>query len=106
MNRGCLIFFSVLLLSCSQQDNESLDLLTENQMIDALIEVHFLESASKLNLLEGADSLNIKDYYHALFSSKPYSLEKFRLSFEFYSQNPEGMEILMDSVLIRIQMME
>lgn len=106
MNRVCLIFLSALLFSCSQQDNKTVDFLTETQMIDALIEVHLLESASKLNLLQGTDTLNIKDYYHALFTSKPYSLENFRASFEFYSQNPEAMETLMDSVLTRIQMIE
>ena len=45
------------------------------QMIDALTEIHLLESAVKLNLIEGLknDSLNIRDYYEALFDTKPYS---------------------------------
>jgi hypothetical protein len=107
MNKVFLLIFSILLFSCSEQEKQKgVDVLTEAQMIDALVEVHLLESASKLNMLEGTDSLNLKDYYYALFASKAYSLEEFRASFTFYSQEPKTMESLMDSVLTRIQMME
>jgi hypothetical protein len=107
MDKIFLLLFSILLFSCSEQENnKGVDVLTEVQMIDALVEVHLLESASKLNMLEGTDSLNLKDYYHALFASKTYSLEEFRSSFAFYSQEPKTIETIMDSVLTRIQMME
>ena len=54
-------------------------------MIDALTEIHLLESAVKLNLIEGLknDSLNIRDYYEALFDTKPYSYEEFQESFTY-----------------------
>ena len=103
-----LICFS-LLFSCSEQGgSKGVDLMTEAQMIDALVEVHLLESASQLNMLEGigVDSLNLKDYYFALFESKPYSLEEFRASFTFYLLDPKTIEVLLDSVLTRLQMME
>ncbi len=107
MDKIFLLLFSIILFSCSNQDEKKgVDMLTEAQMIDALVEVHLLESASKLNLLVGMDSLNLKDYYHALFATKSYSLAEFRDSFTFYSQEPKTMEALLDSVLTRIQMME
>lgn len=109
MNRIVFVVFSIVFSSCIEQvEKQSRHVLSESQMIDALVEVHLLESASQLNMLEGTrnDSLNLKDYYMALFESKPYSLEEFRTSFTFYSQEPKVMEALLDSVLTRIQMME
>ena len=77
-------------------------------MIDALTEVHLLESALKLNLIEGLknDSLNIRDYYEALFDSKPYTYKEFQESFTCFTKTPSKMESFLDSVLIRVQMME
>ena len=78
------------------------------QMIDALTEIHLLESAVKLNLIEGLknDSLNIRDYYEALFDTKPYSYEEFQESFIYFTKSPSQMEVFLDSVLIRVQMMQ
>ena len=82
--------------------------MSEVQMIDALTEAHILESAVKLNLIEGLknDSLNIKDYYEALFCSKQYSYKEFQESFDYFTKNPSQMERFLDSVLLRVQMME
>ena len=98
-----------LFFSCTQQEEKKPQhLLSEVQMIDALTELHLLESAAKLNLLEGLkkDSLNIRDYYDALFATKPYSYKEFQESFTHFARRPSEMEALFDSVLIRVQMME
>lgn len=98
-----------LFFSCTQQEEKKpTRLLSEAQMIDALTEVHLLESAAKLNLLEGLkkDSLNIRDYYDALFATKPYSYKEFQESFTYFTRRPSQMEVFLDSVLIRVQMME
>ena len=95
--------------SCIQQvEKKPRNLLSDVQMIDALTEIHLLESAMKLNLLEGLknDSLNIRDYYDALFDTKPYSYNEFQESFTYFTKNPSQMERFLDSVLIRVQMME
>ncbi len=77
-------------------------------MIDALTEVYLIESAVKLNLIEDLknDSLNIRDYYEALFDTKPYSYKEFQESFTYFTKNPSQMESFLDSVLMRVQMME
>ena len=82
--------------------------MSDVQMIDALTEIHLLESAVKLNLIEGIknDSLNIRDYYEALFDTKPYSYKDFQESFTYFTKSPTQMERFLDSVLIRVQMME
>ena len=82
--------------------------MSDVQMIDALTEIHLLESAVKLNLIEGLknDSLNIRDYYEALFDRKPYSYKEFQESFTYFTKSPSQMEVFLDSVLIRVQMME
>ena len=82
--------------------------MSDVQMIDALTEIHLLESAVKLNLIEGLknDSLNIRDYYEALFNSKPYTYIEFQESFTYFTKSPSQMEVFFDSVLIRVQLME
>jgi len=108
MNKIFLVIL-VLLFSCSQRvDKKPEHLLSESQMIEILVEVHLLESAYQLNMIKGMkdDSLNIGDYYDALFASKECSFEEFDQSFTYYSEDPKTMEILLDSVLTRIQMME
>ena len=82
--------------------------MSEAQMIDALTEIHLLESAVKLNLIEGLknDSLNIRDYYEALFDTKPYSYKEFQENVTYFTRRPTQMEAFLDSVLIRVQMME
>ena len=95
--------------SCTKQaEKKPTNLLNDAQMIDALTEVHLLESAVKLNLIEGLknDSLNIRDYYEALFDSKSYTYKEFQESFTYFTKSPSKMEGFLDSVLIRIQMME
>lgn len=109
MNKIVLLILPFLLFSCSQHKREiEHGVLTQSEMIDALVDIHLLESAWELNMLEGSkdDSLKINEYYHATFASKSYSLEEFKLSFDFYSKEPKTMELLLDSVLTRIQMME
>ena len=82
--------------------------MSDVQMIDALTEIHLLESAVKLNLIEDLknDSLNIRDYYEALFDTKPYSYKEFQESVTYFTKNPSQIEGFLDSVLIRVQMME
>ena len=99
----------IVFFSCNhQQEKKPAHILSEAQMIDALTEIHLLESAVKLNLIEGLnnDSLNIRDYYEALFDTKPYSYKEFQDSFTFFTKSPSQMEDFFDSVLIRVQMME
>lgn len=107
MNKLLYLCVFSFLFSCSEQKVEK-NILTETQMIDALIEVHLLESAYKMNLLEGVqvDSFNLKDYYTALFQSKPYTIDEFRSSFDYYAKHPKIMESLLDSTLTRIQMVQ
>tara|TARA_B110000116_G_C16362562_1_gene370467 strand:- start:191 stop:517 length:327 start_codon:yes stop_codon:yes gene_type:complete len=108
MNKIFLVIIAVF-FSCSQRvEKQPKPVLSESQMIEVLVEVHLLESASKLNMIKGIkeDSLNIGDYYDALFASKECSFEEFDRSFTYYSEDPKTMEILLDSVLTRIQMME
>ena len=95
--------------SCTEQtEKKSTHLLSDAQMIDALTEIHLLESAVKLNLIESLknDSLNIRDYYDALFMAKPYSYKEFQESFTYFTMKPSQMEVFLDSVLKRVQMME
>lgn len=109
MLRGFVIIIFSLFFSCSQtHEKMNENLLSDEQMIDALVEVHILESAARLYLLDGQqnDSLNLRDYYEALFHSKLYSFEAFEKSFSYYSKDPLKMEGFLDSVLIRVQMME
>ena len=109
MNKFFLVIIFGVCLSCSQRlEKQPKHILAESKMIEALVEVHLLESAFQLNLLEGvrADSLNIRDYYEALFESKEYNFEEFRESFNYYSREPKKMDMLLDSVLTRIQMIE
>ena len=109
MYRLFVFILLTLFFSCTQQEEKKPQhLLSQSQMIDALTEVHLLESAAKLNLLDGLkkDSLNIRDYYEALFDTKPYSYKEFQESFTYFTRRPTQMEAFLDSVLIRIQMME
>ena len=95
--------------SCIQQvEKKPRHILSDEQMIDALTEIHLLESAVKLNLIEDLknDSLNIRDYYEALFDTKPYSYKEFQESFTYFTKSPSQMQDFFDSVLIRVQMME
>ena len=98
-----------MFFSCTQQaEKNTTHLLSDVQMIDALTEIHLLESAVKLNLIEDLknDSLNIRDYYEALFDTKPYSYKEFQESVTYFTKNPSQIESFLDSVLIRVQMME
>tara|TARA_B110000977_G_C11035865_1_gene477045 strand:+ start:343 stop:672 length:330 start_codon:yes stop_codon:yes gene_type:complete len=106
-----ITFFILLgtLLSCKEQaTNKVPAALSEVQMIDALVQVHLLEAAAQLNMLDGIreDSLSLENYYPGLFADKEYSLKDFKESFTAYSKKPQAMEVLLDSVLTRIQMME
>ena len=109
MYRYFVFILLTVFFSCTQQvEKKPAHLLSDAQMIDALTEIHLLESAVKLNLIEGLknDSLNIRDYYEALFDIKPYSYKEFQESFTYFTKSPSQMEFFLDSVLIRIQMME
>ena len=109
MYRVLLLMLSVCFLACTEQDKtQNRSVLSENQMIDALVKVHLLESATQLNLLDGitSDSLAIGNYYQGLFADESFSLHDFKTSFVAYSKDPNTMEVLLDSVLTRIQMME
>jgi hypothetical protein len=109
MNKVVLLLSIVFVFSCSEQEKAKTSaILSENQMIDALVQVHLLEAASQLNMLEGIreDSLILGNYYSGLFIDKSYSLENFKSSFSIYAENPKVMEVLLDSALTRIQMME
>ena len=99
----------IVFFSCNQQaEKKPKHLLSDVQMIDALTEIHLLESAVKLNLIEDLknDSLNIRNYYEALFDSKPYSYKEFQESFTYFTKSPSQMEVFLDSVLMRVQLME
>ena len=86
MFRLFVFILLIVFFSCNhQQEKKPAHILSEAQMIDALTEIHLLESAVKLNLIEGLnnDSLNIRDYYEALFDTKPYSYKEFQDNFTF-----------------------
>ena len=109
MYRLFVFILLTVFLSCNHQvEKNPTDLLSEAQMIDALTEIHLLESAAKLNLIDGLknDSLNIRDYYEALFDTKPYTYKEFQESFTYFTRRPAQMEAFLDSVLIRVQIME
>ena len=108
MKKVFLILCIAFVFSCSQEETKVVAALSENQMIDALVQVHLLESAAQLNMLDGIrnDSLSLGNYYAGLFQDTPYTLEEFKSSFAFYAENPKVMEVLLDSALTRIQMME
>ena len=109
MYRFFLFILLTVFFSCIQQtEKEPIHLLSEAQMIEALTDIHLLESAVKLNLIEGLknDSLTLRDYYEALFDLKPYSYKEFQESFTYFTRRPSQMEAFLDSVLIRVQMLE
>jgi hypothetical protein len=101
--------FLCLLASCSNSSKRvDSPVLNEAQMIDGLLEVHLLEAAFERKITEEMRSrdFNIEDYYQVLFDNQFYSREEFNQSFSYYSRDPKTMERLLDSVLIKIQMLE
>lgn len=98
-----------ILASCSNRENQTEQpILNEALMIDALLDIHLLEAAFETKITEEIRSgdFNIEDYYQTLFNRQPYSKEEFRQSFLSYSRDPKAMERMLDSVLIKIQMLE
>ena len=109
MYRFLVFILLTVFFSCTQQkEKEPTHLLSEAQMIEALTDIHLLESAVKLNLIEGLknDSLNLRDYYEALFYEKPYSYKEFQESLTYFTKRPSQIEVFLDSVLTRVQMLE
>ncbi len=109
MKSNILLIFICFLASCSNTGNKNKQpILNESLMIDALVEVHLLEAAFETKITEEIRSgdFNIEDYYQTLFDRQSYSREEFKQSFLSYSRDPQTMERLLDSVLIKIQMLE
>ncbi len=109
MKSNILLIFICFFISCSNRGPETEQLiLNEALMIDALVEVHLLEAAFETKITEEIRSGNftIEDYYQALFDSQSYSRQEFKQSFISYSRDPKTMERLLDSVLIKIKMLE
>tara|TARA_B100001093_G_scaffold516011_1_gene593752 strand:- start:2122 stop:2460 length:339 start_codon:yes stop_codon:yes gene_type:complete len=109
MKNNRLVIFLFFLASCSRIDSSvGISHLSEPEMIDALLEIHLLEAAFEIKITEEMRSgnFNLEDYYNGLFDSQSYSREEFKRSFSYYSRDPLTIQRLLDSVLMKIQMLE
>ena len=85
---------------CSQQNEQSNDILDKDAMAIVLADVQLIESSLKVNTKDNhlkSDSVNL---YSAIFEEHQIDREIFKKNMNYYSIHPELMEEVYDKVLI------
>ncbi len=93
MKKIIVIFFSVLLVSCTDNKEVAIpeNILTEKKMADVMTDMQVLEAAINLNITDDITAGKIPDLKAstlALLEKNNVTEKQYNESFDFYTQHP------------------
>lgn len=107
MNKLLLLFFLILLISCSEE-NKIIPpgVLSQQEMTTILAEIHLAQSALNIKSQTDTTTYNMSDYTAFILKQHKISRNDFLVSMKFYSENPEILKQVYDSVITNLTKME
>lgn len=107
-----LLFLSFMLFSCSGGGKKKTvdspdDIIPHKKMVHVLVDYHLAEGSMKYYARYGASPkvLSQKIYSHIL-DKHNITREKFRRSMNFYTDNPDRMQLIYSDVLERLSSLQ
>jgi len=107
------VFISAMILAVSckpvaKADSPKPDIiLTENQLVDVMTDAQLLEAALNHKRNIGQQTTELKTtWYNELFEHHQITEKIFQDNLNYYSEQPEKMEKILEEVLARISQMQ
>lgn len=92
----------LLLLGCNYSEKKKLpeNIIPEKQLIPILVDIHFADATlSVLHFDKKNARYKPENYYNIVLKKHGIDRKKFDESIEYYSKNPEELDIIYDKVL-------
>ena len=103
MRQGLFFFFLALLFSCSKPSVEiPVGVLKKDQMITVLADVHIALAASVMNQVSDSTRYSMSNMMNYVFIIHQITQAQYDSSLSFYSNHPEIMEEIYDSVITEL----
>ena len=92
-----------LLFACSKkQITVPEDVIQKKDMQELLTDIHLAQSAATNSILSDSSIYSSSEYMNYVFKTHNVSREKFLSSMKFYTENPEVLEEVYDSVITEL----
>jgi hypothetical protein len=102
-----LLAFTFFIFSCSEkQVTIPDDVIKEKEMTAILTDVHIAQAALSNKSQTDSSSYKITDYVNEILKDHNISQEDFTRSLKFYSENPEILQQVYDSVITGLSRIE
>ena len=95
-----IIFLLILGCNYSEKEKPPVNIIPEKQFIPILVDIHFADATlSVLHFDKKNDRYKPENYYNIVLKKHGVDRKKFDKSIEYYSKNPEELDIIYDKVL-------
>jgi hypothetical protein len=100
------LFALFFLVSCTEEKEVEAPngLLSEQEMVEILTEISKVEARFQRRLsIRGSNNEDLVSHnYSVIFDAHGITMEQYKTSFEYYEQSPKAMQIIFDSVIVRL----
>ena len=102
-----LLLLVTTLIACSKKKPAiPEDLISMKELQEILSEIHLAQAASSNAVLSDSTLYNNKEYVNYILKQHNIEREKFLKSMKFYTENPELLEEVYDSVITQLSRMQ
>lgn len=101
-----LLTFFFLTFSCGEEKNETIpsNVMSPKKLSKLLSDLHLIDAASKQRIINDERNLTLKyELYKGVLQEKGISKELFDSTLYFYTNHPELLSEIYDSMLVNLQ---
>jgi hypothetical protein len=102
-----IFFITLTFFACSKKKSDiPVEVLSMKDMQMLLTDIHLAQSAATIQVLSDSSIYNSKEYVNYVLKDHKVTREKFLASMKFYTENPELLEEVYDSVITELSRLQ
>jgi len=108
MKKNILLFLSVILFACSDEQTESIPqtILSQEKMAEVLVDIHLLEASMNVNINPAMIASVDQQVGTDVFKIHNINKQQYDESFIYYSQKPKQLQEVYQLVLNNLSKMQ
>ena len=108
MKKHLVVFFVILVVSCTYNSKEPDYVIPKDDMVNIILDIHIMDGLLNINSIkdEFEEKMDSSDYYYLIFEKYGYDEKDFDTSLYYYGEHINKYDEIYEQVLNKLTLLD